>query len=153
MSGFNRRAAIKGALVAAAFPVAISGCAISPAAAAIVKAAPYIPAAGGVLPDARLLELAAQFHRVHDAQQKIWERFCSLPPGSAEHRQLGIEMDQHHHVWAATSDSCYSIAPQTLAGAAALLDVIMVRDGENIDDAVLKPLLLLRDSLRAMVQA
>lgn len=160
MSAFNRRAAIKGALAAAVIPAAISSCAISPAAAAIVKAAPYIPAADGASPDARLLDLAAKFHRVHEAQQKIWDRYCSLPAGcaehrvgSAEHKQFDLTMDEYYTAWAAASDSCYSIAPQTPAGAAAMLDVIMIRDGDNIDDAVLKPLLLLRDSLCAMVQA
>ncbi|SFC42157.1 hypothetical protein SAMN05428997_106246 [Bosea sp. CRIB-10] len=76
-----------------------------------------------------------------------------MPTGSAERDQLNIEIDQHYDAWAAASDSCYSIAPQTLTGAAAMLDVIMIRDGDNIDDAVLKPLLILRDSLCAMVQA
>lgn len=153
MSAFNRRAAIKGVLTSVAIPAAISSCAISPAAAAIVKAVPYLPAADGASPDAGLLDLAAQFHRVHEAQQKIWERYCALPTGCAEHKRLHIAMDEHYNAWAAASDGCYSIAPQTLAGAAAMLDVIIIRDGDNIDDAVLKPLLLLRDSLCAMVQA
>lgn len=157
MSALNRRAAIKGVLASVAVPAAVSGCAMSPAAAAICKAAPYLPAplnfasGAGSSPDAKLFELCAQFHRLNAAEAAVFERYCSLPEDSPEAKALSDEFDEQYEIWAAVSDACYETAPRTPAGAAALLDVIFARDSEHIDEAVRKPLKLIRDCLNAMV--
>lgn len=158
MSAFHRRAAIKGALADAVPPV-VSGCAISPAAAAIRKAAPYVPAAvpqpggAGNSPDAKLLDLCAQFLRLDQASTEAFDRYCAMPAGSPEAKALGFEIDARYEAWAAAGDACYTTPPRTPAGAAALIDVILARDSDHIEEAVQKPLRLLRDSLRAMVPA
>ncbi|WID98403.1 hypothetical protein QO058_09270 [Bosea vestrisii] len=159
MPALNRRAAIKGVLTSVAVPAVISGCANSPAAAAICKAVPYVPpplaqdiGADGA-PDAKLFALCAQFHRLDKAEAAVFERYCSLPTDSQEAKAISAEFEGRYAVWAAVSDACYEAAPRTPAGAAALLDVIFARDSEYIDEAVQKPLKLIRDCLKAMAEA
>ncbi|MGE7469200.1 hypothetical protein ACQKLX_07160 [Bosea sp. NPDC003192] len=159
MAALNRRAAIKGVLTSVAVPAVVSGCASSPAAAAICKAAPYVPAplvqldGADTAPDAKLFELCAQFHRLDKAEAGEFERYCSLPEGSPEAKVLSDKFDEQYEIWAAASDACYATAPRTPAGAATLLDVIFARDSEYIDETVQKPLKLIRDCLKTMVLA
>ncbi|RXT46101.1 hypothetical protein B6S44_24990 [Bosea sp. Tri-44] len=123
------------------------------------KAAPYAPdtlsQSGGAAdsPDAKLLDLCAQFHRLTEADAAAWERYCSMPEDSPEAKALSLEFDGRYDAWAAVSDTCYATPPRTPAGAAALLDVILSRDAEFIDAAAQKPLRLVRDSLQAMAMS
>jgi len=66
MSAFNRRAAIKGVLTSVAVPAVVSGCAIAPAAAAICKAAPYVPSPA-VSASFPAIERVAAAHRAWSA--------------------------------------------------------------------------------------
>lgn len=157
MTAVSRRKALQSvfssAAAAAAIPAMLPGCAIAPAAASILKAAPYVPAAGAVSPDTPLLDLAARFHRSHEDTLVTWARYQSLHEGDPELLVLNASLDEHYEVWAGTSAACYTTAPQTVAGAVALLDVILTRDSDFIDAAVQTPLRLVRDSLAAMVPA
>lgn len=81
MSVFNRRAAIKGAFVSAAVPAVVSGCAISPAAAAICKAAPHVPAPTAFISDsdeAELVRLGDHLRKAVADHGPIWRRWCDL---------------------------------------------------------------------------
>jgi hypothetical protein len=170
----SRRSFMSSAAIAAA--ASVSGCAVTaPAAAAICRAAPYvltIDAPLSVAPagaieaspvasaaeavasvDAKLLELYAKFQRLTASNSEAWERYCSLPEGAVETKALNDEIEARYHAWAATSDACYATQPRTTAGALALLNVILERDGENIDPIILKPMYRLRDGLAAMVQS
>ncbi len=60
--------------------------------------------------------------------------------------------DAVYEQWAAAADACYEVTPTTMAGALALLNVILAREGDFIEEAVIKPLQLLRDGLAGMVQ-
>ena len=61
--------------------------------------------------------------------------------------------DAVYEQWAAAADACYAIEPTTICGALALLDVILFREVDFIDEAVIKPLQLLRDGLAGMVRS
>jgi hypothetical protein len=93
-------------------------------------------AAGG---DA-LSTLAAQFFAI-DALSK------ALPTDIGR-----VADDAVYEQWAAAADACYEVTPTTPADALALLDVILAREVDFIDEAVMKPLRLLRDGLAAMVR-
>lgn len=159
----SRRSFISTAAVAAA--ASVSGCAITaPAAAAICRAAPYVPAidarclgavAGAAAPsgDAKLLELFAKFRRLTKSDAEAWERYCAMPSGTPEAKALDDDLEARYAVWSATADSCYAMQPSTTAGALALLDVVLERDAANIDDIILAPILRVRAALAAVVQA
>jgi hypothetical protein len=157
MSAFNRRSAIKSVLTSAVVPSVVTGCAISPAAAAICNAAPYVPArlnvAVGGGPDAELLELCAQFHRINDEENAAFERFCALPEDCHEAKAMAAGFDERYPAWNALADACYEAAPKTPEGAAAVLDVVFARDSEHIEEAAQKALRHLRDCLNAMGRA
>lgn len=170
----SRRSFMSSAAIAAA--ASVSGCALTaPAAAAICRAAPYVPAIDIPSPgaatssieasplastaeaaasaDAKLLELYATFQRLTASNSEAWERYCSLPEGAVETKALNDEIEARYHAWAATSDACYATQPRTTAGALALLNVILERDGENIDPIILEPMYRLRDGLAGVVQS
>lgn len=147
----ERRSLLKSALASAAIsaPAMLPGCLLSPAAASILKTAPRVP----VTDDAELLWLSARFFQVVAEQEEKCERHCAMDASTPEARALGKEVDGMYDEWAATSDACYAIAPSTPAGAAALLDVILARDADYIDDAPKKALRVLRDALANMVRS
>jgi len=64
-----------------------------------------------------------------------------------------IADDAVYEQWAAAADAYYGITPKTPADALALLDVILAREVDFIDEAVIKPLRLLRDGLAGMVRS
>ncbi|HEV2508655.1 hypothetical protein [Bosea sp. (in: a-proteobacteria)] len=152
MSAFNRRAAIKGVLtsVAVTVPALPPGGALAPAAASILKAAPYVPASD----DAELLGLSARFHQICAEQEALWVRCCAMVDASSpEAEALDKEAAGMYDAWAGTSDACYTMTPTTPAGAAALLGVILERDADFIDDEPKQALRNLHTALAAMVLA
>ena len=151
MSAFNRRAAIKGVLtsVAVTVPALPPGCALAPAAASILKAAPYVPASD----DAELLGLSARFHQICAEQEAIWVRCCAMDASAPEAEALGKQATGMYDAWAGASDACYAMTPTTPAGAAALLGVILERDADFIDDEPKQALRNLHTALAAMVRA
>lgn len=81
MSALNRRAAIKGAFASVAVPAVVSGCAISPAAAAICKAAPYVPepaAIAAVSDETELVRLGVELCQAVADHVPIWRRWSAL---------------------------------------------------------------------------
>lgn len=138
------------ASVAVAVPAMLPGFVMSPAAASILKAAPYVPASG----DAELIRLAAQFHAVAAEQEDVVARLGAMPSLSAEDcAAADAEIDRLYVDWAGTSDACYEMAPTTPAGAVALLGVILARDADFIDDEPMKGLRVLHGAMLAMVRA
>jgi hypothetical protein len=86
-----------------------------------------------------LVALAAQFFAI--------DALSNAMPASIGR----IDEDAVYDQWAAAADACYTTAPKTPAGALALLDVILAREIDFIDEAAVKPLRSLRDGLAAMV--
>lgn len=136
------------ASVAVTVPAMLPGCVLSPAAASILKAAPYVPAT-----DTDLLRLSARFFEVVAEQEQKWQRYLTMDASTPEAKALGEEVDGMYGEWAGSSDACYAIAPSTPAGAAALLSVILARDADYIDDAPMKALRMLCDALTTMVRS
>lgn len=158
----SRRSFVSTATVAAA--ASVSGCAVTaPAAAAICRAAPYVPAVNApplanavgaaASSDAELLKLCAEFHRHTATETEIFERLCSQSLSPAETAAADAEYKARYAVWADIADACYAIQPSTVAGALALLDVVLERDAANIDDVVLEPIRHVRDALAMVVQS
>lgn len=170
----SRRSFMSTAAVAAA--ASVTGCVVTaPAAAAICRAAPYVPtidapplvAPAGTIEaspvasaleaadhsDATLLELCSKFRRIHRAHAEAWERYCSMPSETAEAKALDAQFDARYQEWAAASDACYEFQPRTTAGALALLDVILARDADNMDDVILEPIRRVRAALAGVVQS
>lgn len=137
------------ASVAVAVPAMPPGCIMSPAAASILKAAPYVPAQD----DAELLRLASRFQAVASEQSTAWAVFCDANPSKEACADVEPYFAGLFAEWVGTSDTCYGIAPTTPAGASALLKVILERDADFIDDEPKEALRRLSDALAAMVRA
>lgn len=61
--------------------------------------------------------------------------------------------DAAYERWAAAADACYAMVPETPAGALALLDVILSRESDFIDEqVVLKALQTLRAGLAVIAR-
>lgn len=78
MSALNRRAAIKGVLTSVAVPAVVSSCAISPAAASIRRAAPYVPAPAPFAAEAELVRLGDELRKAVADHVPIWRRWSDL---------------------------------------------------------------------------
>lgn len=85
--------------------------------------------------------LAAQFFAI-DALSK------ALPDGIGRAAD-----DAAYDQWAAAADACYVVVPTTPAGALALLDVILAREVDFIDETAVKALRVLRGGLASMVRS
>lgn len=138
------------AYVAVTVPAILPGCALTPATAAILKAAPYVPATDD---DDELLRLSAHFHQICADQEALWERCCTMDASAPEAKALGEQISGMNDAWAGASDACYAMTPTTPAGAAALLSVILERDADFIDDEPKQALSNLHKALAAMVHA
>lgn len=158
----SRRSFLSTAAVAAA--ASASGCAVTaPAAAAICRAAPYVPAVDApplvvageatVSSDAELLELYETFRRLTKSDAEAFERYCATPRGTPEARALDADLEARYSEWADIADRCYAMQPSTTAGALALLDVVLERDADNIEDIILEPIRRVRAALAMTVQS
>lgn len=152
----SRRSFVSTAAVAAA--ASFSGCSVTaPAAASICRLSPYVPTVD-TLPltdagDAELLKLCAEFHRHTATEAEIFERLCSQSRSPGETAAADAEYRARYTVWADIADRCYAMQPSTLAGALALLDVVLEREAANIDDAILEPIRHVRAALAVTVQS
>lgn len=144
----SRRSFLSSAAVVAA--ASASGCAVTaPAAAAICRAAPYVPpvvtearvAVGEASACDRAVQLAARFHNEH-------VRFHALPDDSSEEEDSAA-----YDAWANAAAACYATPPSTLTGALAFVSVMIDRERGLIDQDVATALVVLRDGLAAMVQS
>lgn len=89
-----------------------------------------------------LPSLAAQFFAA-DAESK-----ALLSSATAK------DVDMAYERWTAAADACYAVVPKTPAGALALLDVILTREIDFIDEnVVVKALQTLRTGLAGMVHS
>lgn len=94
MSALNRRAAIKGVLTSVAVPAVVSSCAISPAAASIRRAAPYVPAPAPFAAEAELVRLGDELRKAVADHVPIWRRWSDLRKAfELEARRLPASLD------------------------------------------------------------
>jgi hypothetical protein len=146
MTTRSRRSFLSTATVAVA--ASLPGCSIvSPAAASICKAAPYIPAAS---PDAEIVTLCADFLRLDTEHAAAWEECNSLSSDDPKWVSYSLGADEQYETWAAAADACYAAVPRTPAGAAALMGVILHRDAAFIDAEPAKALDAVRLALLKM---